>query len=140
MASTENQPKKSSVYFNADDARVLAMEIPGFVVLPMVFKAAVELDLLEIIARAGPDAQLSPSVITSQLQTQNPEAPEMVDRIMRLLASYSILTCSLVTHDDGRVERLYGLAPVSTYFLKNHDNPFTDYLTVFNQDLFLHSW
>ncbi|XP_042513744.1 caffeic acid 3-O-methyltransferase-like isoform X2 [Macadamia integrifolia] len=139
-ASTENQVKKSSVYYNADDAGVLAMEIPGSVVLPMVLKAAIELDLLEIIARAGPDAQLSSSVIASQLQTQNPDAPEMIDRIMRLLASYSFLTCSLLTHHDGCVERLYGLAPVSTFFLANHDAPMAGFLKMLNHKVFLQSW
>ncbi|XP_043693330.1 caffeic acid 3-O-methyltransferase-like [Telopea speciosissima] len=132
-ASTDenNQPKPSTI---------LAMEMPSAVVFPMVFKAAMELDLLEIIARDGPDAQLSPSMIASQLQTQNPDAPEMVDRIMRLLASYSMLTCSLVTHEDGRVERLYGLAPVSTHFLANNDAPFAGLLKALNHKVFLQSW
>ncbi|KAJ4978054.1 hypothetical protein NE237_008834 [Protea cynaroides] len=36
-----------------------------------------------------------------------------------LLASYSILTCSHHTVDNGHIERLYSLAPVSRYYLKD---------------------
>lgn len=43
-----------------------------------------------------------------------------MDRILRLLASYSILTCTLVTK-EGHAQRLYGLAPVGKYFVKNGD-------------------
>lgn len=89
--------------------------------------------MLEIIAKAGPGALLSPSEIATRLQTNNPEAPLVLDRILRLLASYSILTCSLSTQcNDGQQEvnsssssssssRLYGLAPVSKYFIPNQD-------------------
>ncbi|KAK9990038.1 hypothetical protein SO802_025023 [Lithocarpus litseifolius] len=42
--------------------------------------------------------------------------------MLKLLASHSVLTCSIATHQhDGQVSRLYGLAPVSKYFIKNQD-------------------
>lgn len=64
-----------------------------------------------------------PSQIVSQLPTQNPEAPIMLDRMLRMLASYSLFTSSLV--DDptihGSVHRVYGLGPISKYFVKNEN-------------------
>ncbi|CAH8387967.1 unnamed protein product [Eruca vesicaria subsp. sativa] len=72
------------------------MQLSSASVLPMVLKAAIELDLLEIMAKnddfSGP--QMSPSKLASHLPTKNPDAHVMLDRILRLLASHSILTCS----------------------------------------------
>ncbi|KAL8127678.1 hypothetical protein AgCh_014547 [Apium graveolens] len=65
----------------------------------MVLKAAIELDLLEIIAKAGPDAYVTPNEVASMLPTSNLDAPIMIDRILRVLASYSILKC--VEHVGG---------------------------------------
>ncbi|CAA6656102.1 unnamed protein product [Spirodela intermedia] len=87
-----------------------AMQLASATVLPMTLKAAIELNLLEIISRAGSGAQLLPEEIVVQLPTENPAAVIMVDRILRLLASYSILTCSVVDGDGGKVRRRYGLA------------------------------
>ncbi|XP_017976302.1 PREDICTED: caffeic acid 3-O-methyltransferase-like isoform X1 [Theobroma cacao] len=99
-----------------------AMQLAMSTILPMVLKAAIDLDLLEIIAKAGPaGCKLSPIEIASHLPTKNPDASSIIDRILRLLASHSILTCDLATNEDGHVQRLYGLAPVAKYFLHNDD-------------------
>ncbi|KAF6142700.1 hypothetical protein GIB67_015186 [Kingdonia uniflora] len=102
-------------------------------ILPMALRAVVELDLLEIIAREGKGAQLSPSVLASHLPTSNPNAPNMIDRALRLLSSYSLLNCSIVTGDDGKVERLFSLAPASKFLVRNKDGvslaPFFIYCT-----------
>ncbi|TQD94518.1 hypothetical protein C1H46_019763 [Malus baccata] len=92
-----------------EEANLFAMQLASASVLPMVLKAAIELDLLEIMAKAGPGAFVSPADLSSQLPTKNPDAPVMLDRMLRVLASYSILTYSLRTLPDGKVERLYGL-------------------------------
>ncbi|XP_058086977.1 caffeic acid 3-O-methyltransferase-like [Magnolia sinica] len=137
MASTVNQPTIS----NEEEECMFAMHLAHASVLPMTLKAVIELDVLEIIAKAGPGAHLSPSEIASQLPTQNPEAPTMLDRILRLLASYSVLTCSLLTHDDGSVERLYGLAPVCKFLVKNQDGVSIAPLVLMNQDkVLMESW
>ena len=101
-----------------------ALQLASASTLPMVFKAVIELGVLEIIEKAGPGALLSASQIASQLPTQNnPDAPIVLDRILCLLASHSILTCSLATEnqDSDQVQRLYGLAPVAKYFIKKED-------------------
>ncbi|XP_048227335.1 caffeic acid 3-O-methyltransferase-like isoform X2 [Ricinus communis] len=87
-------------------------------VFPMVFRAAIELDLFGIIAKSGPGgAHVSASEIASHLPTKNPDAPSMIDRMLRLFASHSLLSSSLRTLHDGRVERLYGLTPACKFFL-----------------------
>ncbi|KAF9622016.1 hypothetical protein IFM89_029236, partial [Coptis chinensis] len=103
------------------DDFMFAMNLVCTTSLPMVIKLAVELNLFEIIAKAGPGAQLSPKDITSHLPTQNPNTAGFLDRILRLLASYNVLTSTLATHEDDIVERLYGLAPVSKYFVPNEE-------------------
>ncbi|KAF6159659.1 hypothetical protein GIB67_034621 [Kingdonia uniflora] len=80
---------------------------------------AIELDVLEIVAKAGPGAHIDPSEIAFKLPTTRTQTLilYMLDRMLRLLASYKV--CTL---DDGRVERvLYGLAPVGQFMVKNED-------------------
>ncbi|XP_042509161.1 caffeic acid 3-O-methyltransferase-like [Macadamia integrifolia] len=100
-----------------EQSELLAMEMVSASVLPMVLKAALELHVFDIIAEAGPSARLSPLDIASRLPTQNPDAPRLLDRMLRLLASHSALTCSVLNHDN----RVYGLAPASKLFLKDKD-------------------
>ncbi|KAK9270836.1 hypothetical protein L1049_026422 [Liquidambar formosana] len=80
----------------------LAIRLANAVVLPMALKSALELNLLDIISAAGDGAFLSPSEISAQLPTKNPDAPVLLDRVLRLLASHSILKCSLRTGDHWR--------------------------------------
>ncbi|KAM3319681.1 caffeic acid 3-O-methyltransferase [Capsicum chacoense] len=124
-----------------EEAFVFAMQLASASVLPMVLKAAVELDLLEIMAKAGPGAFISPSELAAQLPTKNPEAPVMLDRMFRLLATYSVLNCTLRTLPDSRVERLYSLAPVCKFLTKNGDGVSIAPLLLMNQDkVLMESW
>ncbi|RXH77963.1 hypothetical protein DVH24_039934 [Malus domestica] len=65
----------------------------------MMLKAAIELGLQSI---------------------HNPDAPSILDRMLCLLSAYSVLTCSTI-HANGKVIRVYGLAPISKYYIKNPD-------------------
>ncbi|KAJ0968591.1 hypothetical protein J5N97_025508 [Dioscorea zingiberensis] len=129
---------------DADEQACLhAMQLVSSSILPMTFKAAIELNLFEIIAAAGPNAFLSPADIAAQLpSSSNPHASTMLDRILRLLASYSILTCSLSTHPStGAVLRRYGAAPVLKYLTKNEDGVSMAPLALMNQDkVLMESW
>ncbi|XP_077248354.1 caffeic acid 3-O-methyltransferase-like [Tasmannia lanceolata] len=139
MGSIENKLKSSKE--EDEEAFMFANQMASASVLPMVLKAAIELELLEILAKAGQGVHLSTSQITSHLPTKNPEAPTMLDRILRLLASYSILTCSIVTHDNGLVERLYGLAPISRFLVPNEAGVSVAPLVVMAQDkVLMESW
>ncbi|KAF9610148.1 hypothetical protein IFM89_020280 [Coptis chinensis] len=85
-----------------EEACLYAMQLCNAANLPMVLKAAIELDVFEIIAKFG-------------------------HAFMNL--------------DDGRVERLYGLAPVCKFFIRNEDGvslaPLA--LTTMSQ-VFIQSW
>jgi hypothetical protein len=122
-------------------AFLFAMQLASASVLPMVLKSAIELDLLEIIARAGPGAHVSPSEVAAQLQTKNEAAPVMLDRILRLLTTYSVLNCVVRDLPDGGVERLYGLEPVCKFLIKNEDGVSMAPLLLMNQDkILMESW
>ncbi|XP_022743042.1 caffeic acid 3-O-methyltransferase-like [Durio zibethinus] len=117
-------PNLQNISSNHDEEEncLQAMYLASVTTLPFALKVAIDLDLLEIIAKAStPSRMLSPVEIASQLSTNNPDAPSIVDRILRLLASHSFLTCNVVTGEDGRTQRLYGLAPIGKYFLQNED-------------------
>ncbi|CAL9760395.1 unnamed protein product [Musa acuminata subsp. burmannicoides] len=87
----------------------------------MTLMVAVELKLLEAIVSAGPGAVLSAAEIAAQLPTENPQTAAMVDRILRLLAAFRVVSCTVEAGDGGRSFRKYGAAPVCKYLTKNED-------------------
>ncbi|XP_022747347.1 caffeic acid 3-O-methyltransferase-like [Durio zibethinus] len=111
---------QNDITSNEEEEWYQAMQVATSAALPMVLKAAIDLDLLEIIAKAA-GCKLSPTEIASRLSTTNSDAPSIIDRILCVLASHSILTCDLATSKDGHVQRLFGLAPIGKYFLHNDD-------------------
>lgn len=143
-SESENQTSSTSTPVGSEEeeeACLFAMQLASASVLPMVLKSAIELDLLETMAKAGPGAFVSPTELAAQLPTQNPEAAVMLDRILRLLTSYSVLNCSLKSLPGGGVERLYALAPVCKYLTKNSDGVSMAPLLLMNQDkVLMESW
>ncbi|KAL1208395.1 Caffeic acid 3-O-methyltransferase 3 [Cardamine amara subsp. amara] len=99
-----------------------AMTLSSSSVLPMVLKTAIDLGLFDILAESASSSSLSASQIVSLLssKTQQPHDSSLVNRILRFLASYSIVTCSVST-DYGEPCVVYGLAPVAKYFTKNQE-------------------
>ncbi|GMP25055.1 hypothetical protein CsSME_00002102 [Camellia sinensis var. sinensis] len=134
MGSTS---ETQTIHTDEEEACLFAMQLASASVLPMVLKSAIELDLLEIMAKAGPGAYVSPSEVAAQLPTKNPDAAVMLDRILRLLTSYSVLNCTLRDLPNGGVERLYGLAPVCKFLTRNADGVSMAPLLLMNQDKFL---
>lgn len=135
----EDEEKRSSLY---------ALQLASSSVLPMVLKSAVELGVLEIIDRAGPGAMLSASRISSELNSRNPRAAFVLDQMLCLLATHSVVTCSisppLSDFHEGRrphFEKLYGLSPVSKYFIKNQEGGSLSPLLLMIQDnIMLDMW
>lgn len=94
-----------------------AMQLLSSSVFPFVLHSTVELDVFEILVKAD-DTQLSASQIVSQMPCKNPtEAANMLDRMLYLLATYSLLTCSV----NNVEQRLYGLSPVAKFFVHDDD-------------------
>ncbi|KAL2478608.1 Flavone 3'-O-methyltransferase 1 [Forsythia ovata] len=113
-----------------------AMQLVTSSVLPMVLNTAMELNVFQILAKAGPAAQLTPHEIASHMPTTNSDAPAMLDRMLRLLVSYSVLTCSV---SDG--QRHYGLAPVANYFVRNEDGvSLCPLMSLIQDKVFIYSW
>ena len=103
-----------------DQGFLLALQLSTINILPAVINAAIELNLFEIIAKGNPHgASMTPSEIASHLPIQNPNLPRKVERMLRLLASHSLLTCSLCLGADGTIERLYSLSSAGKYFVQD---------------------
>lgn len=122
LLSLENDEDKLYEDEEAEDY-VLAVQLVHSGVFPWVLKATLELDVFGIIARAGPAGhQLSATEISTHLQLptstlKNPDAPMMLDRMLRLLANFSIVSCSVCSTAEGETERRYGLGRLSRFFL-----------------------
>ncbi|KDP24740.1 hypothetical protein JCGZ_25489 [Jatropha curcas] len=125
MASTESLGEYTTQGTGEEDLNY-AMRLSSAFVFTMAMNAAMRLKLLDIISRAGMGAYLSAKEIASQLPTKNSQASQMVDRILRLLASYSVVTCTNSVNkldgDNNSTNWLYGLAPISKYFLNSEGN------------------
>ncbi|OAY44497.1 caffeic acid 3-O-methyltransferase 1 [Manihot esculenta] len=113
--------KLEKLSIDGEEDALFAMQLATISILPVVLRTTLELDLLEIMAEKGEGGQSSASELASRLPTKNPDAPSIVERMLRLLASYSILTCSTVTDEQGNAQNLYGLAPVCKFFTKDID-------------------
>ncbi|GAY58516.1 hypothetical protein CUMW_187550 [Citrus unshiu] len=102
----------------------LAIRFANAAVLPMVLKSALELNVIDTnFASSGSSegAFLSHAEIASKLPAKNHDAPVLPDRMLRLLAGYDILKCSVRTGENGVVERLYGAGPICKFLVKNED-------------------
>lgn len=107
----------------------------------MTLQAAFELGVFEILAKAGDGAKLSPPEIAAEITTTNPDAASMIDRMLRLLASHSVVGCSVGFDEDGKMQRLYSLTPVSKYYVRNQDGvSLGPTLSLIQDKVFLHSW
>ncbi|KAJ0024330.1 hypothetical protein Pint_08155 [Pistacia integerrima] len=119
----------------------LAIRLANAVILPMVLKSALELNLIDIISASADGAFLSTSEIATRIVTKNPDAPVLLDRMLRLLASYDILKCSVRTGEDGEVERVYGASPICKFLVKNQDGGSVAPLFLLHHDkIFNESW
>uniref|UniRef100_M1A8M5 Catechol O-methyltransferase n=1 Tax=Solanum tuberosum TaxID=4113 RepID=M1A8M5_SOLTU len=95
-----------------------AMQLLSSSVLPFVLHSTIELDVFEILAKAN-DTQLSSSQIVSKMACNNPiDAANMLDRMLYVLATYSLLTCSINNNNNG----LYGLSPVGKMFVSDNED------------------
>ncbi|KAJ1424905.1 Winged helix-like DNA-binding domain superfamily [Sesbania bispinosa] len=101
-----------------DGACLSAMLLSTNLVYPAVVNAAIELNLFEIIAKATPPgAYMSSSEIASKMPTHHSDLSNRLDRMLRLLASYSVLTCCTRTTENGTTETIYGLSQVGKYLV-----------------------
>ncbi|KAK7310406.1 hypothetical protein RJT34_07910 [Clitoria ternatea] len=106
-----------------DDAYLSALLLCFSRIFPAILNAAIDLNLFDIIAKAQKScaSNLSASEIASHLPNQHPQLANRLERILPVLASYSLLNCSIRTNNDGKRERVYALSPVGVYFAFDKD-------------------
>ncbi|KAI4335093.1 hypothetical protein L6164_013772 [Bauhinia variegata] len=121
-----------------------AMQLARSIALPLVLKTAIDLKVFDIIAKSGPDAKLSAVDIAAQITSKNPEAAAiLLDRMLGLLATHSILHCSLVGDQQkfGFFQRHYSLKSLSKYFVDDdHGISLGNYAALVHDKVFLDSW
>ncbi|XP_039168431.1 caffeic acid 3-O-methyltransferase-like [Eucalyptus grandis] len=83
--------------------------------VPLVLKSTIELGILKLLSESS--AQLSPIHIVSRLSIKNPDAAITINRILRLVASFSFLSCTLMQDKARRPKRTYRLGPLSKYYV-----------------------
>ncbi|KAL8167000.1 hypothetical protein V2J09_008499 [Rumex salicifolius] len=119
-STAQNDAVASSVTGGAtedDEAMAQASLLVDSVMLPMTLQAAIDLGLLDTLA----GAQLTVAEVAAKLPAkENPQAADMVERIFRLLAAFSVVNCS-VDGGETAARRVYGLTAVGRYFVKNED-------------------
>ncbi|GAB4855054.1 hypothetical protein Ancab_039745 [Ancistrocladus abbreviatus] len=152
MASSSSATPKTKInpLFSCDDIHeddelfLSAAQMVNSMAFSMVLNAAIELGVLEIIANAGPRAQLSVVDIASQLPTsRNPNAPAILDKMLHLLANFSVLSSSTVAAkgDAGAPQGVYGLAPVAKYLVRDEDGVcLGPLMSLFHDRVLLQSW
>lgn len=122
-----------------------AMQLATSTLMSLSVQTATELGVFEVIHKAGADAELSATKIASEIGCQNPEAPAALDRLLRLLASHSVLRCSVVPDEEcrglRRFRQVYGLAPVARFYVPNADGAsLGSFIKLIQDKVFLDSW
>lgn len=131
------ESRLQSVNEEIDENFVYAIELSISIALPMALHTAIELGIFKIIADEGQDSKLSAAeIVAKMVDVRNPDAPVMLDRILRLLASHKVIGCSL-----NGLERQYSLTPVSKYFVPNKDGvSLGPFMGLFQDKVLLDCW
>ncbi|XP_010539654.1 PREDICTED: indole glucosinolate O-methyltransferase 1-like [Tarenaya hassleriana] len=119
----QGNPNPKPLHEQEDDEEIGTRRLALSGSLPMVLRSAVELgliDTLHVAAEEGKGAYLSPSEIALRLPSvpTNPNAPDMLNRVLRLLASFSVVDCRTVQTAE-KVESVYRAKPICRFLLKD---------------------
>lgn len=149
LQTGDSTPKVVDNERQEDEKYSYATQLVFSSIMSMSLQSAIQLGVFEIIAKAGDGAKLSASEIAAKMPTTNPDSSAMVDRILRMLASYSVIDCSVAAgngindrnDNEPNFQRLYSLNPVTKYFVPNEDGVSLGPLMLLIQDkVFLDSW
>lgn len=115
--SRENEDNLRSSSDDDDETCLSTMFLTSIQVFPAVLKAAIDLKLFDIIAtKASPLGTLMTArEVASHLPyQQSPHISDRVERVLRFLASYDILTHSSSANgdDEGTSVTRYGLSSI----------------------------
>ncbi|XP_057443286.1 isoliquiritigenin 2'-O-methyltransferase-like [Lotus japonicus] len=123
MSSNSKQNQHSVEVTEVDDAYPIALSLCFSRIFPAILNAAVDLNLFDIIAKAqkSSGSSLSAAEIASHLPFQHSELAIRLERTLPVLASFSLLTCSIRTTEGGNRERVYAILPVGKYFISDNN-------------------
>ncbi|KAH9561246.1 hypothetical protein CY35_05G016100 [Sphagnum magellanicum] len=126
-------PSRNGIVGEQDAAaRDAAMRLATAMAVPAALKAAIDLGVFEILAKArGAGTSLTAKDIASQVLRPDSGGLSVIndrylERILRLLASENVVRESAVTvasaNSSSSTERFYALQPVGTYFVRNDED------------------
>ncbi|XP_061355206.1 isoliquiritigenin 2'-O-methyltransferase-like [Gastrolobium bilobum] len=124
MSSNSKENELPREVAKVDDAYLSALLLCFSRIFPAILNAAIDLNLFDIIAKkqSSCGSSLSASEIASLLPNyEHPELANRLERMLTVLASYSLLNCSIRTNEDGKRERVYALSPIGQYFASDND-------------------
>ncbi|KAL2939669.1 Caffeic acid 3-O-methyltransferase [Bienertia sinuspersici] len=121
-----NNNEASSCSITIDDEEeemnyAYAYRLVNSCTLPMVIKVTINMGVLQLIHDHASPSGLSAEEIATRVNIPNPNAPAMLDRMLRLLATYLVVGCTTVTTTDGGLERRYNPSRVTKFFVVNDD-------------------
>ncbi|WMV48619.1 hypothetical protein MTR67_042004 [Solanum verrucosum] len=118
-----------------------AMQLLSSSVLPFVLHSTIQLDVFEILAKDKATKLSALEIVSHIPNCKNSDAATMLDRMLYVLASYSLLDCSVVEEGNGVMERRYGLSGVGKFFVRDQDGASMGPLLALLQDkVFINSW
>ncbi|TKY69104.1 Isoliquiritigenin 2'-O-methyltransferase [Spatholobus suberectus] len=111
MSSNSKQNQHPTEVAKVDDAFLSAALLCFSRVFPVILNAAIHLNLFDIIAKAqsSSDSSLSAIEIASFLPNQHPKLANRFERILPVLASYSLLNWSIRTNENRERKSLCSL-------------------------------
>ncbi|KAG2331556.1 hypothetical protein Bca52824_002736 [Brassica carinata] len=130
------------------DASLQAESLVNTMAFLMVLKSALELGVIDTMASVEEGVWLSSSEIAFRLPTKpsNPDAPVLLERMLILLASHSLLKYRMVGTGEnsraGKMERVYAAEPVCMFFLNRGDGSgsLASLFMVALSEVFFKSW
>nr|CAB3501600.1 unnamed protein product [Digitaria exilis] len=115
-------PSASHDPTNDDEACIHAMELLNGFVASMTVKAVIELGLIDDLLAAGGRAVTPEELVAARPWPRPAEAVAAADRMLRFLASHSVVRCTTEVGPDGKARRSYAAAPVCKWLATRKSN------------------
>ncbi|CAL4913262.1 unnamed protein product [Urochloa decumbens] len=114
MASYANATVAASQHDTTsdDEACKYALELLSGYIVPMTLKAVIELGVIDELLAAGGRAVTPEHLVAARRWPRPAEAAAAVDRMLRFLASHSVVRCTTEAGPGGKPRRSYAAAPV----------------------------
>ncbi|GLJ06805.1 hypothetical protein SUGI_0048780 [Cryptomeria japonica] len=125
--------------------RLAMMELANMLSVPMALNAVIQLNIADIIWQNGLNNPLSATEISSKIPTIAPSSSssssENLQRIMRMLASYSVFKEIVSIDSNGVSQRLYSLTEVGKTLVKDEMGlSYGSYVLQHHQKALLDAW